>query len=906
MSWNCNGISGKRHELELILDYHKPDIFALVETKLIANITDREICSNYTIYRLDRINAVGRGGGVLIGVSDSSKIQVNKITPATIGELLSIDANIGSFSFNIAVYYHRPAIGNVDDLITWCRDYSSCRQIIVGDFNLPDIDWNTKSLKKRIDTKMHSSFLQFLDSVDLEQIIKFPTHRHGNTLDLILSNLDLSIPTSEPSCSDHHLLFVDLLIENPVSRTNNNNNSTPFWLFKHADIPELMIDCLDIENNINKSISDHAPINQIWETFKCRVLKTANKNIPCKIRKPSSNCWITKTTKREIARRRRWHKTSLIFNTDLNKKRALEQSKLCDKLVNTDYNAYLNSQICDKLERGDPKPLYKFIANRRGNNNTIKQLNGCKDDSALEFAECFASAFCSVFTIDDGKCPPPPQNKANQPGQISISHKGVLKQLQSLDRTKGAGPDGLSSALLKFLASYIYIPLTDIYQYSLDSGHSPTDWRHANVIPIHKKGSRSDPLNYRPISMTCISSKILEHIICSNVNAYLDEHHLLTDCQHGFRKRHGCVTQLLATTTDLIDAYDLNIPTDLAVLDFSKAFDVVSHNKLLTKMEALGIHKVTCNWIYNWLTNRTLSVNVNREHSSRHQVTSGVPQGSVLGPLLFLIFINDMPSSVDFCNLRLFADDSLAYHKVKTSIDTNHLQSDLNKLALWADTWQMRFNVAKCEYMRIEKPSSSVNSPRYTYTLNNSPLSEVSNIKYLGVHIDNRLSFDTHIQETCKKGTRILHMLMRNLKKARTKTRKLAYYTICRPILEYASPSWSPHLVKHIKSLEAINRKAFRWAYNLGRYDHISDIMSDVNWQVLKERRQHADLCLFFKIIQGTAALDPESVSLSQSSTCQTRTGAIKGSINSDVKKYAFKQRIIKLTNPITHRLDDE
>lgn len=903
MSWNCNGISGKRHQLELILNQHKPDIFALTETKLTPSILDKEICCNYTLYRLDRTNSIGRGGGVLIGVSDSSNIQVNKITPALVGEILTIDVNIESFSFNIAVYYHRPIINNVDDFISWCSDYSSCRQIIVGDFNLPDIDWNTKTLKKRINPSMHNNFLKFLDTTDLEQTVNFPTNNHGNTLDLILSNLCLSTPTSEPSCSDHHILLFNLLSENPISHSSENNNSTPFWLFHKANMPELMIDCLDIETSIKLSISNNDPINQVWNSFKTGILKTANSNIPIKNRKPSSNHWITKTTKREIARRRRWHKISLIYNTHYNKERAYTQSKLCDKLINADYNSFLNKFICDKLEKGDTKPLFKFIANRRGNNNTIKKINGCKDDTALEMAECFATAFCSVFTADDGNCPQPKTNPITQLRQIEISPKGVLKQLQLLDRSKGAGPDGLSSALLKFLACYIYQSLTMIYQLSIDTGSTPVDWRRANVIPIHKKGSRSEPLNYRPISMTCIASKILEHIISSDINAFLDEHKLLADCQHGFRKRHGCDTQLLETTSDLIDSYDLNIPVDVAVLDFSKAFDVVSHQKLLTKLKAMGIHLSTCEWIHGWLSNRSLSVIVNGATSSGHKVTSGVPQGSVLGPLLFLIFINDMQNSVGNCNLKLFADDSLVYQQINSQTDAINFQSDLNNLSIWADTWQMRFNILKCEHMRIQRPNC--HSIPTNYTINNTNLSEVATIKYLGVYIDKRLSFDKHIHETCKRGTRILHMLMRSLKKARTKTKTIAYNTICRPILEYASQTWSPHLVKHINLLEAINRKAFRWAHHKGRYDHISQLMLQNDWQELTKRRDNADLKLYFKIISGYAAVDQQKVSLTQSNICQTRTGAIRGSINTDTKRYTFKNRIYKLTNPMTHRLTD-
>ena len=197
--------------------------------------------------------------------------------------------------------------------------------------------------------------------------------------------------------------------------------------------------------------------------------------------------------------------------------------------------------------------------------------------------------------------------------------------------------------------------------------------------------------------------------------------------------------------------------------------------------------------------------------------------------------------------------------------------------------------------MRIDRPPYS--TTHTNYTLNNIPLSHVSTIKYLGVHIDSRLSFDAHIQETCKKATRILHMLMRNLKKARTRTRTLAYNTICRPILEYASHCWSPHLAKHVSSLEAINRRAFRWAFYKKRRDQISDLMFQMDWQILADRRKHTDLKMYFRIIEGSVAINSDKVSLSQSHSYHTRTGAIHGSINTEVKRNTFQQRIYRYLN---------
>ena len=243
---------------------------------------------------------------------------------------------------------------------------------------------------------------------------------------------------------------------------------------------------------------------------------------------------------------------------------------------------------------------------------------------------------------------------------------------------------------------------------------------------------------------------------------------------------------------------------------------------------------------------------------------------------LDLFFSSFLSMIINNSTLRLFADDSLVYHRIKSQADEIDLQSDLDNLAKWADTWQMCFNVSKCEFMRVERQAqASINNPSQTYNLNATQLSHVSSVKYLGVHIDAHLSFDKHIREICKKATRTLHMLMRNLKKAKTKTKTVSFKTICRPILEYASHGWSPHLGKHIDVMEAINRKAFRWAYQKRRSDHISAHMAEVGWQTLFERRKGADLKLYFKIIIGAAAVNEEMVTVSHSHH-HTRIGATK------------------------------
>ena len=503
-----------------------------------------------------------------------------------------------------------------------------------------------------------------------------------------------------------------------------------------------------------------------------------------------------------------------------------------------------------------------------------------------------------MFSVDDGLIPTCKEPLTIQEKSILIKPRGVYKQLQNLDSKKGPGPDGLSPALLKFLSDYIYRSLSAIFQYSINLGSVPQDWRDANVVPIYKKGSRSDPLNYRPISLTSIASKILEHIICHDVNSFLDDNNLLANCQHGFRKEHGCDTQLLSTLSDLVDHYDRNTPIDIAVLDFQKAFDVVPHQKLILKLRATGIHNQTCKWIESWLSDRRLAVTVNGASSSRRHASSGVLQGSVLGPLLFLIYINDMPNSVLNSSLRLFADDSLIYKPISSPSDTASFQADLDRLHDWSLTWQMKFNIAKCEFMRISRPS--LNPPSLpTYYLNGCNLTYTTHVKYLGIYIDQFLSFDRQITTMCRKATGVLHMLMRSLKKAKTKTRSLAYKTICRPILEYGSQSWAPHKEKHIKLIEAINRKAFRWAFSKKKYDEISVHMIENIWPTLLERRRFADLNLYFKARSGNAKVDDDKIEIHHDSDYNTRTGGVRGIINTNVKRHYFQQRIHNYLNPL-------
>ena len=268
--------------------------------------------------------------------------------------------------------------------------------------------------------------------------------------------------------------------------------------------------------------------------------------------------------------------------------------------------------------------------------------------------------------------------------------------------------------------------------------------------PFLKKGSKLQAVNYRPVSLTCITCKLFEHIVCKHILGHLEEHGILTDLQHGFRTGRSCETQLITTFHDIASAYNKKgSQIDIAVLDFSKAFDTVPHDGLLSKLKHYGIDDKIWTWISNFLKQRKQRVVVDGIQSDLVTVDSGVPQGTVLGPILFLLHINDLPSVIS-SKVRLFADDCLVYREIKSRQDQNDLQKDLNLLESWRSTWGMRFNTAKCNIMRVSRKKTPI---PYQYELSRQVLEEVKDAKYLGVTVSDDLEgqntlMSLHLKET--------------------------------------------------------------------------------------------------------------------------------------------------------------
>ena len=284
-------------------------------------------------------------------------------------------------------------------------------------------------------------------------------------------------------------------------------------------------------------------------------------------------------------------------------------------------------------------------------------------------------------------------------------------------------------------------------------------------------------------------------------------------------------------------------------MDFAKAFDRVNHSLLAHKLEHYGIRGNINDWISNFLCKRSQAVVVDGERSSSVSVRSGVPQGSVLGPCLFLAYINDLPERVSSTSC-LFADDTLLHRLMKESKDREIIQEDLRNLENWEQEWEMYFHPSKCNILPISKTRNNLDTTEYH--LHNERLETVTSAKYLGVTLQSDMKFDQHIDIICNKANRMLGLLRRNLRSAPKNTKELGYKALVRPILEYASSVWDPYEEKDIQKIEKVQRRAARFVLNQYKQtDSVTAMLKDLGWQTLKDRRKKARLCMMYKINSG-------------------------------------------------------
>ncbi len=527
-----------------------------------------------------------------------------------------------------------------------------------------------------------------------------------------------------------------------------------------------------------------------------------------------SNRWDTPMDSHLRAIIKRKHRVWTRYMEKREKKTHSEFCRLRNKVKNlTRQNRKKFEKDLSKQAKSNPKAVWKYINSKSRIKEDVADLYFDRDDpnskitcNDQEKAEVLSDFFSTVFTDEPvGVVPTLPERQCiHEMDVLTFTEEEVEKRLKDLNINKSPGPDNMNPYFLRELASELKKPLTALFNKSLSNGALPEVWKHGNITAIFKKGDRKDPGNYRPVSLTSIVCKLMESLIRDHIINFFKINHLFSDKQFGFLSGRSTSLQLLSVLDKWTQALEDGHVIDCVYMDYQKAFDKVPHQRLISKLSSYHINQVLIEWIKQFLTSRQQQVIVHGKRSQKKEVTSGIPQGSVLEPLLFVVYINDLPDVLK-SEPYLFADDTKVFRIIKNDSDTEDLQDDLHNLQKWSSTWLLRFHPQTCKHMRICKKTEESN---YRYKLNSYILEKVPYETDIGVTLDENLTFELHIANKVKKASSMFALIRRIFEFLDISMFVPLYKALVRVHLEYASSVWAPYKKKLIKNLENVQRRA--------------------------------------------------------------------------------------------------
>ena len=860
----------------------------LTETWLKSYISDAQVkLPNYNVFRSDRSKR--KEGGVMMYIHEAFQISnvqrydddsceavmccIDTLKTAVICVYRPPDAPVASFKKMMK--FVDEFVNNVD---------SQYDVVHTGDYNLPNINWDTSTSLRTRGVIYHDSgelLLNYIGSNFLTQVIDSPT-REQSILDLVITNNDKVFTESCVSntvLSDHNLIRVLLRYDATELQTPTHEQVFDPLSFRALKIQSMNVDELNpVFDEIDwlalyNLCLDHGDdsLDAYSELIKLTVLQIclihADEKKPPTKRSRNQNVMCRKRRKlKSRLKCLKQHQPNSPTIAKLNDELSLLEFSIQTKLIE---EADARELRAVQAIRSNPKYFFSYakrLSKIRTSVGPLKDPNGSLKHEPQDMANILQGQYSSVFS--NPQSPDIDTNATHtDPSEFSISsidvnEKEMIEAMAELD-PNSAAPDGdIPARILRCCRNSLSKPLVILWTHSIQEGHIPAKLKDQFIAPVFKKGAKTDPANYRPVSLTSHVIKIFERVIRKHLVQYLEGHSLISTKQHGFRKGRSCLTQLINHIDNILQNQLDGSDTDVIYLDYAKAFDKVDHAILLTKLKRYGISGQLHQWLSQFLTNRQQVVTVNGRHSQPAPVLSGVPQGTVLGPILFIMYINDLEKVLSETKNGSFADDTRLSHTINISDDTRTLQRDLNSVVKWSRENNMQLHEDKFELLCYRNHSN--NSLRILpfsdefcqyLTPGGFDLSPKHVVKDLGVYLDDELSWTHHYHSMISSANKMAAWVLGAFKDRSKFTMIHLYKSLIRCRLEYCCPVWDPTRVKDIQALEDVQRHFTARISGHRDMDYHSRLKA-LGLQSLQRRRERYSIVHIWKIINGVAPND--------------------------------------------------
>lgn len=870
---NTRGLRTKLPQFYRSIETNNFDIIIITESWLCDGILDTELCDNrYDVFRYDR-PASQMGGGVLICIkrcfSAMARLDINIGRAESVWITInSNDKYQGSVTStrrtHIAAVY-LPPNNNLHFMLNDFKNLLLMQHsinpddtfLIIGDFNLPCIKWTVdgRGIKITSNSELGMAANDFIDCLDYVGFCQYNLTPNccRNVLDLVLTNSTLECICKQSVTSlvdiDKYHIPLDINIHAQVFKPirPQPRNIRRFFRGDYDKINEELLK-VNWEQFFN-SISVEEMVDKLYLKLKSLI----DSYVPS-ARVSGGHCYpkwyppsLINAIKEKFKVHRRWKK--------YNNPNDYAEFSLLRKRIKDLQEEFFTKYI-DRTEeqiKFSPQEFWNYIKSRRKTSGYPCNMtyDGVSFSNGEDICNAFNDFFHSVFQPYD------PADKSTTCSEsshskvvhsITVSHRTLKTIFNKLDIKKGAGTDGLPVIFIKKCEAGLTTPLQMIFQKSLNDGIFPKQWKDAQIVPIHKKGPKNNITNYRPVSLLNNFGKMLEKVVYEHI--YTVSQHCIPVTQHGFVQSRSVNTNLL-NLTDYVISNMNTAQIDVVYTDFEKAFDRVNYSILISKLYAVGIKGNLLRWLESYLRNRRQAVVIGGYRSDFVDVTSGVPQGSLLSPLLYNIYLFDIPDCFHHSKHLLYADDKKIFRKIENIGDCLLLQSDLNRLTTYYQNNKINVNTQKCQIISFTRKKHPIS---YEYRICNETIPRTSQVRDLGVILDSKFTFRAHIDHIISKAYKSLGFVIRNSKPFKDlQCLKMLYFSYVRSILEFANIIWRPFFKIHINNIESIQHKFIKHLNYKAKLVNKSYEESCAYHKIntLEDRRQLSDMLFLFDIINN-------------------------------------------------------